>query len=381
MQNKTEAFVTFYSENNISPVSQDISDLSKHFHRRESLFRSLGILPILVQGSSIIEFGPGSGHNAVYTASLRPNKYYLVDGNPLGVKQTQERLSSFKFSNFQVFDSLFLDYFTEEQFDIVWAEGCIPHQSNPSLILKHLSRFSKESGIFVCTTSNAISYLSETIRRLIFDIYFSQNSPSLEQGLNILRPLLSPHLLNLIGMSRPIDDWIIDNILQPLQDRKLCSIPDVIAVLGEDYDFYASSPKFIIDWRWYKEIVGSQRDFNKIALDSYYQTNINLIDYRYVFDLHSVEFGKEIEESCSKSWELMCQIQRGDSSKWQAMFDLMSNISSLIQQTAPQTAKAIIEASEWLQDGVATERELQYFPQWWGRGQQYLSLIRRNSTL
>ena len=71
MQNRP-AFVGFYESNNISPVSQDISDLNKHFQRRNSLFRSLGILPSLVKGIKVLEFGPGSGHNALYTASLFP---------------------------------------------------------------------------------------------------------------------------------------------------------------------------------------------------------------------------------------------------------------------------------------------------------------------
>ena len=79
---ENHAFVSFYAENRISPVAQDLSDLRRHFQRRESLFRSLGILPLLVQGASVIEFGPGSGHNALYTASLKPATYTLVEGNP-----------------------------------------------------------------------------------------------------------------------------------------------------------------------------------------------------------------------------------------------------------------------------------------------------------
>ena len=162
-----------------------------------------------------------------------------------------------------------------------------------------------------------------------------------------------------------------------MEERKLLSIPEVISVLSEYFDLYGSSPRFITDWRWYKEIVGQDRGFNDNALACYYRSNLNLIDYRYVFDPHSAAFGKDLEETCSNSWELMCQIQQGDSSKWQAMFDLLSDIASMIQSIAPNTASALIEASQWLQDGVPLERELQQFPQWWGRGQQYLSSIRK----
>mgnify|MGYP006176012067 CR=1 FL=1 len=48
--------------------------------RRDSLYRVLGLPPSFVRGRSVIEFGPGSGHNALFTASLAPARYVLVDG-------------------------------------------------------------------------------------------------------------------------------------------------------------------------------------------------------------------------------------------------------------------------------------------------------------
>jgi len=272
---------------------------------------------------------------------------------------------------------MFLDYATAERFDIVWAEGCIPHQAQPLSILDHLSQFTKPSGLFVCTTSNAVSYLSETIRRLVLDAALPAGYDSLEQGLRMLRPLLSSHLLHLKGMSRSIDDWIVDSILQPLQDRALMSIPNVIAALHHDYDVYASCPRFIADWRWYKEIIGENRGFNEIALAAYYRNNLNLMDYRFVFKEHAESFGRELESRCADSWDVMCKIQSGDTAKWQEMFDLLRDIAALIESVAPETAMAIREASQWLQDGAPATRTLNRFPQWWGRGQQYLGMIRK----
>jgi hypothetical protein len=49
------AFVGFYELNNISSVSQDISDLNQHLQRRESLFRSLGFLHAFVKGIKVLE--------------------------------------------------------------------------------------------------------------------------------------------------------------------------------------------------------------------------------------------------------------------------------------------------------------------------------------
>jgi ubiquinone/menaquinone biosynthesis C-methylase UbiE len=370
------AFVTFYSHHNISPVSQDITDLEKHFQRRDSLFKSLGIPPSFVRGSSVIEFGPGSGHNAIFTASLSPSNYFLVDGNTLGLNQTKEKLEQLNFRDYQIINSLFLDYFSDERFNLVWAENCIPHQSDPLLILHHLSDFTRESGIFVVTASSPISYLSETIRRLLYNITITTKQ-SLQSSLDIIRPYLVSHLVNLKGMSRPIDDWIIDNILQPLERTKLLTIPEVLTALCKDFDFYASSPRFVTDWRWYKEIVGLDRQFNSNAIDTYYRSNVNLIDYRYTFETQSIIFGRDLEDLCAETWSLMSQIQQGNGKKWQLFFDQLSKISKMIEKISPDTASSIIEASQYLQDGAPHDRELNAFPKWWGRGTQYLSLIRR----
>ena len=80
MSHKQEVpYIDFYKKHNIAPVSQDISNLEKHFARREALYRSLGLLPAYFRGKALLEFGPGCGHNALFTKSLTPGKYILVD--------------------------------------------------------------------------------------------------------------------------------------------------------------------------------------------------------------------------------------------------------------------------------------------------------------
>ena len=78
------SLVEFYTRHKISPVRQDITDLRVHFERRASLYRHLGILPMAIAGRTVLEIGPGSGHNSLYTASLRPSRYVLVEANRTG---------------------------------------------------------------------------------------------------------------------------------------------------------------------------------------------------------------------------------------------------------------------------------------------------------
>ena len=371
----SKSHADFYASYNISPVHQDISDINRHFQRRDSLYRSLGIVPNFVSGLSFLEFGPGSGHNALYTANLLPSCYELVDGNPRGVAETRERLKSFPNETIKVHYSKFEDFNSEKKFDIVWAEGCLPLQNQPISLLNHISTFVKDGGVLCVSINNGISYLSEIFRRLLRDRCF-EASGDVHYQVTQLLPIYKSHLQNLRGMSRSYEDWIMDSIVHPLADRKLMSIPEVINSLHEKYDVYCSSPRFLKDWRWYKEVIGDARNFNSIALNDYYQNNLNLIDYRFQFPIHSEDFGKELEEIGSKAWDIMCRIENGEENAWQEFYLLMQYLIAHIENLAPETGIAISEAVSMLQE-ANPYMYVEHFPRWWGRGQQYLSLIKK----
>ena len=367
----------FYSKHNISPVSQDIGILDKHYQRRESLYLSFGLAPSFMRGRTILEFGPGSGHNALYTASLSPQKYKLVDGNFRGVQETRDRLASFTDLQITVHHTHFDMFTTDSKFDTVWAEGCLPHQSRPLPLLIHVASFVTDGGCLCVSTNNGISYLSETIRRLYRDRFFDALGDVHEQARK-LTPYIQPHLQQLRGMSRPVEDWILDSIVQPMRDRRLLSIPEVVSCLDREFDVYGSSPRFLTDWRWYKEIIGDDRRFNELALDNYYKNNLNLLDYRFDFPEHSRAYGEKLEALGSRSWDLMCEIEHGNESIWKEFFDLMDELCSHIDGQAPITVGAIRESCALLQN-AKPDMDLLQFPQWWGRGQQYLSMIRKKS--
>ena len=372
------AFVEFYEKNNISPVNQNISDLNVHFKRRESLFRSLGILPAFVTGAGILEFGPGSGHNALYTASLSPARYDLVEGNPKGVTETCARLSCYSDVVLNVHHTLFMQFHSDRRFDLVWAEGCLPHQTDPLKMLQHIAHFVDDAGVLVVSTISGISYLSETIRRLFRDRFFDPNEEAQKQAKRLER-YFAPHLSSLRGMSRPVVDWILDSIVQPLEDRKLLSIPEVVHQLSESFEAYGASPQWRTDWRWYKDIIGADRKFNQQTIDSYYKNNLNFLDYRFQFSEHTVAFGEKLEKLGETSWDLMCKIEKGNSGNWQDFFSLMEDLCGHIRPIAADTALAIEEIVFCLKKGHP-DMELNRFPQWWGRGQQYLSLIKRRTN-
>lgn len=55
----------------------------------------------------------------------------------------------------------------------------------------------------------------------------------------------------------------------------------------------------------------------------------------------------------------------------------VNDVSKLIKKKAPETSRAIVESLHWLECGAPISKELEYLPKWWGRGQQYVSFIKK----
>ena len=51
-----------------------------HFCIRKHLYHQLGVSLSDFKGRSLLEIGPGNGHNALYCATLRPKGSALLDG-------------------------------------------------------------------------------------------------------------------------------------------------------------------------------------------------------------------------------------------------------------------------------------------------------------
>ncbi len=145
-------FVDYYRANDISPVSQDISDLDRHFERRASVYRAMGVAPAFVRGASVLEFGPGSGHNALYTASLEPQRFVAVDANPTGLRSMRALFSEYpSFTQPVLVDSMIEDFATGERFDIVICEGVIAQQKDPAAFARHVASFVRPGGVLTTT--------------------------------------------------------------------------------------------------------------------------------------------------------------------------------------------------------------------------------------
>src|SRR3989338_3644467 len=168
MSSVKRPYLDFYKKHAISPVANSV-DIKKHFQQREALYRRLCIIPSFLKNKKVIEFGPGNGVNALYTMSLQPQEYILVDGNEIGIDNCKNNFLRYypNNSNYSIKKELIENYESDTDFDLVICEGLLPNQMNPSKFSQHVGRCVKRGGIYIITCHDAVSNISEILRGLI----------------------------------------------------------------------------------------------------------------------------------------------------------------------------------------------------------------------
>jgi len=380
----SESLLDFYRRHGISPVRQDIRDLDAHFARRAALYRHLGILPKFLLGRTVLEIGPGSGFNSVYTASLGPSRYVMVEANPRGIADIGRLFSDYpEFAERIEVVSAMADHYTSaEPFDFVFCEGLLALAGvpDPQRLLYRVAENTAPGGVLVITCIDAVSDLSETLRRFVAQLIIDP-ARDLTEHVRVLLPILGPHLSSLAGMNRRHDDWIIDNLLNPASIGPLLSIPDAVSALAGEFDVFGASPRFLTDWRWYKAIVGDGGRFNELALEAYWANVHNLLDYREVWPPRDPIDNQRLYDACATVRGAVREYERErDRSIIGVVLDGLDTIVASVRSFSRATSDALAEVRAALAQPVLDTSAVaasRGFGPWFGRGQQYLSFSRR----
>lgn len=376
MQKAKIPFVDFYSRHGIIPTRQDISNLRRHIERRKSLYRHLGLPAGFFKGISILEFGPGSGHNALVTGLLRPDRYLLVDGNPPSLASTRKHLRRHcPKLNYQLKKASITGFQTKERFDLVLAEGLVPTQANPSRFLRHIAQFVNSSGVLVFTTMDAISLLPELLRRWTA-WQLTHKLENLRDKVSLLVDFFDEDVKALPGMSRSAEDWVLDQMLHPWSGP-LYSIPQAVGALGSGWSLLGCSPRFLADWRWYKTIYGREAGNNTFAIRSYYEQAHNLIDHRHIANALPEANNRRLEKLAHEIYMLTFrQEHSGRSTPAKQMASKVAAISKLLEVPLPRSAAALDDFVRACGNKDLLNADFGKFRILWGRGQQYLSFVR-----
>jgi len=375
--------IEFYKQHKISPVRQDIGDLDKHFERRAALYRHLGILPAFIRGKKVLEVGPGSGFNSLYTSSLQPSAYVLVEGNPTGVEDLHTLFSEYPAlsKNIRIAPVLLDDYDEDDQFDFVFCEGVLSSEPTPTSTLKGLTKFVAPQGTLVITSEDSVSLFPLTLRRLFAQVILDPTE-TLDGQVAKLLPVFGPHLSRLLGMSRRHDDWIVDNLINPAILGELLSLPEAISVIEDEFDIYATSPHFLSDWRWYKVITAKGQSLNRLAINQYWQNIHNFLDHRAVFPPRAEDQNRQLHDLCSSVRGKISLFENSrDVRALPDIVNMLGQVVGLVQEFSVKLADALKEAQSLLADYPVDQRALADSSKFGGlfaRAQQYLSFSRRN---
>jgi len=373
-----QSHLAFYKELGVSPVHQDISDFARHLDRRRSLYRSLGVLPVLIRNARVLEVAPGSGHNSLFIATCQPTHFTMLEPNPVGVREIGALYGGLDLPHTAptLIASKLEDFTPDESFDIVICEGWLGSNPHEHDMLAKLGGMVAPGGILCVSLVSPIGLLANILRRILA-IRIAPDGNKNDRVAR-LKSAFSQHLNTLPDMSRPHEDWIIDNMINPAW-YGVCLTP-VMAVdaLGESFDQLGFSPRMITDWRWYKSLYGDNRDFNGAFLESFYRTAQNLFDHRALANEHDPLHNCKIEATCFDVLEkaMAYEFDNGHIDTVQSALD---TLKPMIEPVSLTTAKAIAETQALLKQSALDAEDVAsmiHLTPLFGREMMYASFTR-----
>jgi 2-polyprenyl-3-methyl-5-hydroxy-6-metoxy-1,4-benzoquinol methylase len=294
---KRQTHLEFYQQHGISPVSYDIKNLSDHFERRASLYDQLALPTLAFSKSRVLEVAAGTGHNSLYIAAQHPASLVLLEPNSVGINEIKSTYSQFG-ADFIVpilITKKLEDYFPERLYEIVICENWLGTSKHEQLLLNKLKSFIGPRGILVITTVSPIGFLPNLIRRFLSSLAAPLDL-SFEERSTILKNAFQSHLYTLKAMTRNVEDWVHDNMINPAYFDLCLSTPMALEILGDKFEILGSSPSISEDWRWFKSLYGEDKDNNIHYLNEYWKKNHNFLDSRQEPSAGNVEVNIRLEK-------------------------------------------------------------------------------------
>ena len=372
MTKSERPFLDFYEKHSVIPTKLEIDDQSKFFRQRDFLFETLGILTHFLSGSNILELGPGTGQKAAHLLSLNPASYTAIDNNPTSIIATKDIItrSGFKGTS-KVIESDFLDYNGTEKYDLVIAELVVITQLDPLLFLDKLVGLLRPGGVLVYTCSDSNSLLSEILRRAIVN-KLEMVSENLSDSADAIAGFFSQDLYLLDGMNRSHTDWAVDQIVKPTVGPQM-TIADSLKSLQNKAVFHGSSPRFVEDYRWYKNPNSSIESLNSVAIENFWAKCHNFIDYRFDYKPLSSQANQNIYAATNRLYSTVAETMWSPESE-QHVTKNCQEIQSLISENCQETNFSLASFLSYWRTGNVFD--LEQFRPWWGRGTQYVSVMK-----
>jgi SAM-dependent methyltransferase len=288
----------YYLRHGISPVHYDLSSMEAHLERRGSLYRSLGLIPLALRGSKILEVAAGTGQNSLYLAVQEPAELTLLEPNPAGARQIEALYADqpLRHTAPQLIRKKLEDYEPQSPFDIVICENWLGRSAHERALLRKLGGFLAPQGVLVVTVVSPVGFLPNMLRRAISARLVRPGQSFDEQTQTLVRAF-GGHLATMKSMTRTAVDWVHDNMLTPVYFDICLPIPALLNEVGERFEVIGSSPQFAQDWRWFKSLHGEQRRFNAHFTEEYFAHCHNMLDHRLALPRGEAAANRAMEEA------------------------------------------------------------------------------------
>ncbi len=380
-------FIKYYGEHQISPVAQDISNIAIHFQKREKLYRQLGMPPVLFRNKNILEVGPGSGYNTLAffrwltTHASHAGGVDLIEPNPTGVKEMKKLFSEMKVSSslYTIYENTFEKFQAVHKYDIIIAEGFLHAVDNAKEILEKLKTLCNSGGVIVITCMDEMSMFVEQMKRFI-GLYMCKEIPDYDGKVKFCTKLFEASFSKLNGMSRCVEDWVKDDILNPaFCNAVYLDIQSAIEDFGKDFYVLGSSQKIFTDYSWYKDL-------------SYDENRNCIIQFRkkqHIFFMAGLE---EAELNCEESSflrEKILDIRHACIMSETEGTNMIGHISEALESIKNICKKIHVKLYGFVENCIAILKKLELgeekfelgdYPDFFyavGRTQQYLSMVKK----
>lgn len=304
----------------------------------------------------------------------------MVEPNQKGISDMQSLFDQYKINGnmYKIFPIQIEGFQSESQYEIILAEGFLHSIDNAQEIIGQLLHMLSDGGVLVITCMDELSVFVEQIKRLVAHIYI-EDVQSYEEQVDKLTLFFTAQMSSLKGMSRSVEDWVRDDILNPaFQNSNLLSIGKVIELLPNNIDVLGTSQNMFTDYSWYKDV---QFDVKGDYLYQFKQKQHNLMligERETTIPMETNErineIVKDIRDS-SKTYE-----RSWDWKEITTIIGKLSELESIVESINEKLFRFVQDSRNILlhiKEGDFNIEEYQVFFHAVGRTQQYISLVKK----
>lgn len=305
----------------------------------------------------------------------------LVEPNKTGIAEMQNLFSAYDIpeDKYTIRAATIEETDIQEQYDIVIAEGFLHSIDNSEEIIRRLSGYVREGGVIVITCMDVFSMFVEQMKRLVCHVLI-KDIHEYEAQVKWCADFFAGQMKNAKGMSRSVEDWVRDDMLNPaFNNEKILSMDKAFEIFENDFSLLGSSQRIFTDYSWYKDL---EYDEKAELLHQYKLKRHNFLFTGLEETILSEEDSKFLEQRISviRQYAREYEVKSADVylNKVEESLKEIRPTMQKINQVCAEFVDEVIEILCGLKTGQAMgfERYKTFYAAV-GRTQQYLSMVKK----